>query len=273
VALLLLLIVALGIGIARAATLGLIVATGLVWLAGERRFFAYPVIGAVVAAILALLVFASGSSINKVAAVASFQEKMVSMVDFSGTYKYQTDLGAMKADNNEFRRAFWKIMVDETTTKNPLLGMGFGYNFLPRFEAYYNRGGWEGLRSPHNIFITMYGRLGAVGVLLFGLLAGLIFRDAIRAAIQVRQGRLARLDLAYWCGTVVFLVSGTFGVVLEGPMGGIPFWTFLGLAASSAALPPTAKTPVSAPRPAYAERRVRVRRENVPVLAARPGRA
>jgi O-antigen ligase len=139
----------------------------------------------------------------------------------------------MKADNNEFRRAFWNVMVNETTATNPVFGRGFGYDFRPHFEVAYGRGEWEGLRSPHNYFVTVYGRMGLVGLGLISIIAALIVRNALSAARAARAGRITMEDFSYWCGVVMLLIAGTFGVVLEGPMGAIPFWTFLGLALSA----------------------------------------
>jgi hypothetical protein len=36
-----------------------------------------------------------------------------------------------------------------------------------------------------------------------------------------------------WCAAWVILVSACFGVVLEGPMGAVVFWTILGLASAA----------------------------------------
>ena len=230
---LLVLVICAALGIARAAILALICVSGLLWLSGQRRVFAYAGIGIVAATVAVLFVTAAGKSVDDSEQVLMFKEKMASMFDVTGTYRYQSDLGSMKGDNNEFRRTFWKIMIEQTTRTNPLFGMGFGYNFLPQFEAYYARGSWEGLRSPHNYFVTIYGRMGAIGLLMFVAITFLIVRHSVRAALLVRNGRMAKQDFAYWCAAMVLLISGTFGVVLEGPMGAIPFWCFLGLALSS----------------------------------------
>ena len=256
---LLALVMCAALSIVRAALLALVCVSALLWIAGQRRFFGYLAGGAVLAAIAIMAITASGKSVNDSPQVMLFKEKMASMVDVTGRYRYQTDLGVMKGDNNEFRRMFWKTMIEQTTRTSPFFGMGFGYDFLPQFQAQYARGGWEGLRSPHNYFVTVYGRMGAVGLLIFCGITFLIVRHALVAAVMVRKGRLAATDFSYWCGALVLLISGTFGVVLEGPMGAIPFWTFLGLAFSSTILPP----PEAAPhleRPQFHKRRFPARR-------------
>jgi hypothetical protein len=232
-ALLLILIVCAAMSIVRAALLALICVTPLLWLAGQRRFFGYLAVGGVAAAIVIMFMTASGRSVNDSNQLMLFKEKLASIVDVSGNYRYQTELGTMKGDNNEFRRAFWEAFISKTNSTNPIFGRGFGYDFLPAFAREYGRGNWEGTRSPHNYFITVYGRMGLVGLLLFSAIAFLSVRQTIRAAILVRSRRMDAVDFSYWCGALVLLISGAFGVVLEGPMGAIPFWTFLGLALSS----------------------------------------
>jgi O-antigen ligase len=235
-AVLLVLIACLALSAARAAILGAMVASLLLWLAGKRELFLYGAGAAVALAILILAVNVFSGSLHDSEHAMVFKEKMASMTDFKGERRYQTDFGVNKANNNQFRTTFWKVMMDDTTKANPVFGRGFGYNFLPKFEAYYNRGGWEGLRSPHNYYITVYGRMGVVGSVIFLLITFLMVREAIRAAALVRRKQLSPADFSYWCAAVVLLVSATFGVVLEGPMGGIPFWTFLGLALSGMVL-------------------------------------
>ena len=248
--LLMVLVVCTGLSIVRAALLAMACGCVLLFLSGQRRVFAYLAAGVVAGAIAIMFVTAAGSSVSDSRQLALFKDKVASMLDLSGKYQYQTDLGTMKGDNNEFRRTFWKVMATETTTSNPVFGKGFGYNFLPQFEAYYARGAWDGLRSPHNYYVTVYGRMGAVGLLVFLAITVVIVKNAVRAALLVRAGRLSPADFSYWCAAVVLLVSATFGVVLEGPMGAIPFWTFLGLAARQTlkAKPEATPEPVNSPR-------------------------
>jgi O-antigen ligase len=257
------------LGIARAAILAILIVSMLLWVSGRRRAFFYPLVGLVGLTIVLLGLNATSSAISKSQQVVAFKEKMASMVDVTGKYRYKTELGVMKSDNNEFRRTFWRIIVKDTTANNPIFGRGFGYDFYPKFQAFYNRGFWEGLRSPHNYFVTVYGRMGAVGLLIFIGVTLVIISHAIKAARLVRAGRMAAPDFGYWCGAMVLLVSGTFGVVLEGPMGAIPFWTCLGLALSSPVLAAKPKAAVARPEPATFRNVPRTRREPVPAFASR----
>ncbi len=219
-------------GISRSALLALVVTSTLIWIARKRNFFGYWLVLAGAGATLLLVIEFGFSNSEWRPVIHQFNEKLQSMTDFSGSAKYQTELGQYKADDNEFRRTFWKTMISQTTRTSPIFGKGFGYDFLPEFERIYGRGTWERLRSPHNYFITVYGRLGMVGLVGFVAIVWFMIRGALRASILVSRRKLDNETLGYWCAAWVLLISGTFGVVLEGPMGGVLFWSFLGLAAS-----------------------------------------
>ena len=86
-----------------------------------------------------------------------------------------------------------------------------------------------GLRSAHNYYPTLYGRMGIIGILVFLAITWQVLAGGVRAALAVRAGWLPLEDLSYWCGAWAVLVSAVVGVVLEGPMGAIVFWSFLGI--------------------------------------------
>lgn len=216
----------------RAAFLALGVSGILMWIAHRRRLFVYWGATAFFGLLMLvfLSVFAGGESLKPLMDDAG--DRLRSLVDFSGQAHYKTSLGDTKVNDNEFRKVFWHTIITDTTQDNPLFGKGFGYDFLPHFEATYGRGTWEGLRSPHNFYITVYGRMGLVGILSFLFVTGMIIRDGIRAAYKVRKNLLDEQVLVFWVGAWAILSAAAVGVVLEGPMGAIVFWSFLGLAAS-----------------------------------------
>src|SRR5262249_43296847 len=85
-------------------------------------------------------------------------------------------------------------------------------------------------RSPHSIILTIYGRMGIIGILLFALVVFYILRSSLRCAAAIRRGKAPALDIALWCGLVAILITSCFGVMLEGPMAAIVFWSLLGMA-------------------------------------------
>lgn len=218
------------LAVSRAALVALAISSLLLWLAGQRRFFAYPVAMAATGLfclLAASVVFQDSAQTERVMEV---QEKLASIVDFSNSRAYSSAMGEMKGANNEFRTALWHSMVDETLADNPVFGKGFGFDFITRFEQTYGRGRWEGLRSAHNYYVTIFGRMGAVGFAVLLTLTALIAQGGLNAAAAVRRGRLGLDVLTFWCCAWVILIAGAFGVVMEGPMGAIPFWLMLGLA-------------------------------------------
>jgi O-antigen ligase len=121
---------------------------------------------------------------------------------------------------------WWRAVLTETIDRNPYTGVGFGYDLADRFvRQYYPESGEEfSVRSPHNALVTIFARLGAAGLLVFvGIVAviGRLTRQAVRLGPQ---------EAAPWCAAWIILASACFGVVLEGPMGAVVFWTVLGIA-------------------------------------------
>lgn len=156
-------------------------------------------------------------------------ERFVSMVDFSGHHQYRSTALLDKADNNDFRLVWWKLVLRETWTTNRWFGLGFGYDLQSRFvEVYYPTDPDDfSTRSPHNVLLTIFGRTGLIGAILFGGVMLAMIRDTWRLA---RRGINENLGLQLFAWAI--LVSACFGVVLEGPMGAVVFWITLGLANS-----------------------------------------
>src|SRR6202022_2413525 len=85
-------------------------------------------------------------------------------------------------------------------------------------------------RSPHSILLTIYGRMGIVGIIMLFIVVFCILRSASRCAGAIRNRKTSPRDIAWWGGSVAILVTSCFGVMLEGPMAAIVFWSLLGMA-------------------------------------------
>ena len=215
-------------GIGRAALLALMVGSILMWLANRPKFFLYPVV-AFLLGLTVLAGFAAGFGTSQTSSTGVMMEKFSSMTDFNSTSRYQSDYGELKAGTNDFRRKLWSTFIDETNDYDPWFGRGFGYNFVIRFEDMYQLGEAGQLRSAHNFYVTLYGRMGLIGIAVFAVLTVQILVGGIRTALRVKAGQQPLADLGYWCSTWVILVVSAVGVVLEGPVGAVVFWTFLGV--------------------------------------------
>ncbi len=153
-----------------------------------------------------------------------------SMLDFSGQRVYQVEGLSDKPDNNQFRMVWWRAVADETLENAPVFGLGFGYDIARDFVRVYYADANDDFnaRSPHNFFVTILGRMGIVGCLSLAAILFAMGRNTIRAARL--GGNAPERILPLWLVAWSVLITACFGVVLEGPMGAIVFWTVLGLA-------------------------------------------
>src|SRR5262249_28995466 len=108
-------------------------------------------------------------------------------------------------------------------------GKGFGINLADDdgFQVEVDRT----LRNPHNVHMAILARAGVPGFALWLMLQGwfgvTLFLKCLKDRQLKREG-LARVEawvLLYW---LAFLINGTFDVALEGPQGGIWFWSVFG---------------------------------------------
>ena len=174
--------------------------------------------------LLALAVFAFPQS-SRPRPLAYVVDRVASIFDVSGRYQYTTE-NDYKADNNRFRLVWWRTVIDQTLEQGPLLGLGFGYDLAEEFTREYGADEEMTARSPHSILVTVFGRMGVIGFLAFlGLLIALAARTLAAVRAYETDG-----NAVLWIVAWVILISACFGVVLEGPMGAVVFWTVLGLA-------------------------------------------
>lgn len=217
----------------RAALFGFIAAAVLLLIARRPQFILYQV-GIAALALFAITLLELADIRIESDLFGKLSDRLASIVDVSGTGHYHAEIGDASAANNQFRTVWWKIVINETMDKNPVFGLGFGYDLSTSFvRTYYSnqQATWD-TRSPHSIWVTILGRMGIIGALCFTLIIWLVLKNAIRDARAVARSKADPNLLFNWCAVVTLLCSAMFGVVLEGPMGGILFWSFLGLAAS-----------------------------------------
>jgi O-antigen ligase len=219
---------------ARAALFGCACAAVLLLLARRPQFVFYQmVIG--VAALILIGLLQVGEFRGEASFVTRLTDRVKSMTDISGTRNYRGTGGDSSYNNNQFRLVWWGSVFNETISKSPLFGLGFGYDLTAGFmRAYFPTGGEDTAttRSPHSVWMTVLGRMGLVGFLSFALIVLFTVREAVAAARRVARRKAEPFTLAFWTGVLIILGSASFGVVLEGPMGGVLFWSFLGLASS-----------------------------------------
>ena len=135
------------------------------------------------------------------------------------------------ADTREWREDWWDAIVDYTVHGQYFWqGKGFGINLAEDDGIPAPADG--SLRAPHNAHLNILARTGIPGLLLWVAVQGAFGISLIRAGIVA-----SRTKRALWLGVVgwIFvywlaaLVNMTFDVYLEGPQGGIFFWSLIGL--------------------------------------------
>jgi O-antigen ligase len=171
----------------------------------------------------------------------SVYEHAVSIFDPTGTGTYVNGQSGDPGGNNRFRLIWWRDVVEDTLAKNPIMGLGFGSDLSTRFLADYDLLSDENFaaRDPHSIIVSVIGRMGLAGLaawILVSVATGSLVWRLLRDGGPDARG-LASVVTVIW-------LSACFGVVLEGPMGAVVFWTVLGLA-SAQARPEGVNAPVS----------------------------
>jgi O-antigen ligase len=130
----------------------------------------------------------------------------------------------------QWRLNWWKDIINYTFFGEYFwTGKGFGVNLSEVDNA---GGTWFPLlRSPHNGHLTILARAGVPGLALWALIQGAFSIGLLLAYLRARRSQQewwARVNLwilAYW---VAFMVNMSFDVYLEGPQGGIWFWSLFG---------------------------------------------
>ncbi len=131
----------------------------------------------------------------------------------------------------QWRSDWWSGIYDAVMDENPLFGLGFG-DQLTEYNPYIHDEAGVGARAPHNFNMTIFARMGIIGSFIWGgiLLCGVfipLFRILTASSPTARADAKDRL---FWIGAIIAAwVNSSFGVLMEGPVMGIPFWLILGM--------------------------------------------
>jgi hypothetical protein len=154
----------------------------------------------------------------------SFQQIIDNMLSITGQ---STHVGL--EGTKEWRLQWWTDIVNYTVHgKYFWTGKGFGIN-LADDDGYQVGDGT--LRSPHNVHMTILARMGVPGIVIWAMLhltmGASFFMNYLRARMRgdERWTKFFMFIFAFW---LAFLINGSFDVFIEGPMGGIWFWTIVG---------------------------------------------
>lgn len=211
----------------RALMVGIALVAVFLTLGGRWRFAATQAIAGVIACVVLLFAAYVSNKPWQQTPLHGIYERVLSIADPFGQRAYSGEDTFFKGDNNRFRAIWWNAVFEETAQQNPWIGLGFGHDLAARFVREYYPDSSEDFntRSPHNVILTIFGRMGVVGLAPFLLIMGLMAHHIVVAA---RAGPSPELGL--WSVTWIILIGAIFGVVLEGPMGAVIFWVVLGIA-------------------------------------------
>lgn len=131
----------------------------------------------------------------------------------------------------QWRLAWWRRIADYTVF-GPYRwsGKGFGVNLADDDGFQANRA--RLLRSPHSAHFTFLARGGLPGLVLWLLVLGVFAATMVRGILRT-TGTLRSMMLWIFVYWVAALVNASFDVYLEGPQGGIWFWSLVGLGMSA----------------------------------------
>lgn len=135
--------------------------------------------------------------------------------------------------SKEWRLGWWNNIIDYTV-RGPYFwtGKGFGVNLAVEDGPPGLTAEDTALRSPHNGNMTVLARMGVPGLLIWAALnISFVVRlfAAYRRANRAGLMFWARVDLWVLCFWLALMINLSFDVYLEGPVGGMWFWSIIGL--------------------------------------------
>jgi hypothetical protein len=147
-------------------------------------------------------------------------------LDSSGTELDSSGDILLRTGTIRWRLDWWEKIINDTLLGDSFwLGKGYGINLA---DEYGFQGYDRSLRSPHNVFMTILARSGVPG-LIFWLIFLVSFSLEMVKSILAGSLSLAKESLWIFVYLMSFLFNASFDVFLEGPMGGIWFWSLIGI--------------------------------------------
>ena len=164
--------------------------------------------------------------------------------DMSAEGTVQEFLSIFTPDESQtasYRLVWWRFVIEDAL-ENPrslLLGKGFGPSLaINRYSLmvgewtreYEEVGGIA--KSPHNFFITVFGRMGIVGLFLWLAINCAFFLHmlkGIRLSRILGEHKIHNILIWIGCFILAIIAASFFAVLLESPFMAIPYFFFMGL--------------------------------------------
>ena len=134
-----------------------------------------------------------------------------------------------------YRLEWWDKIINYTFFGDYFInGKGYGINLSVADDQVL--GGDTTLRSPHNAHLTILARSGVPGFILWILLNFVWLAGILKAVFNAKFAGKEEWE-GVFCTLLAFyiaaIINSSFDVYLEGPMGGIWFWTVFGIGIAS----------------------------------------
>ncbi len=134
-----------------------------------------------------------------------------------------------------YRMDWWNKIIDYTFFGQYFVnGKGYGINLAISDDQVLN--GDISLRNPHNAHLTILARSGVPGLALWIVLNFSWVLGIIHCIIKAKLTQMRKWE-GWFCTLLAFylavMVNASFDVYLEGPMGGVWFWTVFGIGVAS----------------------------------------
>jgi O-antigen ligase len=220
----------LGVGVAlslsRSVWLGSVLAGVVILLISiekQRRVLSALGATAVTALAVGVLLTFQGSNLP---AIFSVKVSSIFFHESSAT----AAIGVDPVANSYWRLKVWHQTWDTRIGHNLLVGEGFGRPAVAATSLGNVLHVTDSRVQVHNGYLSYLMREGLVGLLAFLAVAGGALVRAIHNARHSADKMQRTFALTLVGALCVYLVDLGLGVIIEGPMGGIPFWFLVGLA-------------------------------------------
>ncbi|HEX5451191.1 MAG TPA: O-antigen ligase family protein [Candidatus Limnocylindrales bacterium] len=180
---------------------------------------------------VALLLAAAAGLINPTVDVGARRTISVEQLA-SNVFSVLSDNGTEGLQGTKDWRLAWWTDIVNYTFNGPFFWDGKGYGINLADADGFQVSADHSLRAPHNSHIEILARSGVPGFALWVLFQGAFAIALVMAAFRARGAglpiwtRLMGWLFAYW---LAIIVNSSFDPYLEGPQGGIWFWTIVGL--------------------------------------------
>lgn len=231
--------VAIAVALSRAGLAAVALAVGVTFLLRpSRRWVPFVVVAAILLALAQLTNVSVDLGREREVSLEQVTGNILSVVSESESSELQ--------GTKDWRMEWWGEIYDYTV-RGPYFwtGKGFGIN-LADDDGFQVADG--SLRSPHNGHMTILARMGVPGLALWILVQSVFGLSLLRAFFRAGLNGDAfwmQVDgwlFVYW---LAMMTNMFFDVYLEGPQGGIWFWSIFGLGLAALTAQATTAAPAT----------------------------